>query len=191
MTRIALFGTSADPPTTGHQQILSWLSEHFDQVVVWASDNPFKSHQTPLKHREQMLQLLVEEISSNCHNINLHPELSSPKTLTTVQQARTIWPDAELTVAVGSDLVSQLSQWYRIEALLQQVKLLVVPRPHYPVDGQSLEQLRQMGGDVRVADLTAPAVSSTAYRQQKDPESVTARVEAYIHQQHLYAYQDA
>ncbi|MFN6300225.1 MAG: nicotinic acid mononucleotide adenylyltransferase, partial [Microcystis sp.] len=27
MLKIALFGTSADPPTAGHQAILKWLSE--------------------------------------------------------------------------------------------------------------------------------------------------------------------
>ena len=43
--RIALFGTSADPPTAGHQKILRWLSEGYDRVAVWAADNPFKCHQ--------------------------------------------------------------------------------------------------------------------------------------------------
>lgn len=32
---IALFGTSADPPTIGHQGILQWLSGRYDVVVVW------------------------------------------------------------------------------------------------------------------------------------------------------------
>jgi len=36
-----LFGASADPPTAGHQAILSWLSELLrDWVAVWAADNP-------------------------------------------------------------------------------------------------------------------------------------------------------
>jgi cytidyltransferase-like protein len=64
MKRIALFGTSADPPTSGHQAILNWLSQHYDLVAVWASDNPFKSHQTPLEHRSRMLRLLIEELNS-------------------------------------------------------------------------------------------------------------------------------
>ncbi|MGB3262812.1 MAG: adenylyltransferase/cytidyltransferase family protein, partial [Microcoleus sp.] len=55
MQKIALFGTSADPPTAGHKTILSWLSQHFDWVAVWASDNPFKSHSTSLEHRSAML----------------------------------------------------------------------------------------------------------------------------------------
>ncbi|MCS6815631.1 MAG: adenylyltransferase/cytidyltransferase family protein, partial [Cyanobacteria bacterium] len=55
MMDIALFGTSADPPTVGHQAILLWLLEHFDYVAVWAADNPFKSHQASLHHRLAML----------------------------------------------------------------------------------------------------------------------------------------
>ncbi|NET52841.1 MAG: nicotinic acid mononucleotide adenylyltransferase, partial [Merismopedia sp. SIO2A8] len=35
MTTLALFGTSADPPTAGHQQILRWLSYQYDHVIVW------------------------------------------------------------------------------------------------------------------------------------------------------------
>lgn len=45
---IALFGTSADPPTRGHGKILTWLAQHYDQVAVWAADNPFKQHQASL-----------------------------------------------------------------------------------------------------------------------------------------------
>jgi nicotinate-nucleotide adenylyltransferase len=63
MVNIALFGTSADPPTSAHQAILNWLSYHYDHVAVWASDNPFKTHQTPLEHRSTMLRLLIEDIS--------------------------------------------------------------------------------------------------------------------------------
>lgn len=42
MTQIALFGTSADPPTSGHQAILLWLSQRFDKVVVWPRIIPLK-----------------------------------------------------------------------------------------------------------------------------------------------------
>ena len=32
MVNIALFGTSADPPTSAHQAILNWLAAHYDHV---------------------------------------------------------------------------------------------------------------------------------------------------------------
>ncbi len=97
MTQIALFGTSADPPTAGHLQILFWLADHFHQVVVWASDNPFKSHQSDLHHRCAMLQMLVDEIQSSKLNIELYQQLSSRRTLETVNRARQYWPQAQFT----------------------------------------------------------------------------------------------
>ncbi|NJM46313.1 MAG: nicotinic acid mononucleotide adenylyltransferase, partial [Alkalinema sp. RU_4_3] len=43
MLKLALFGTSADPPTLGHLAIVNYLSAKYDRVAVWAADNPFKS----------------------------------------------------------------------------------------------------------------------------------------------------
>jgi nicotinate-nucleotide adenylyltransferase len=192
MINIALFGTSADPPTSAHQAILTWLSHHYDLVAVWASDNPFKSHQTPLEHRSTMLRLLIEEIEPPRRNISLYQSLSSPRTLETVEQARQYWgSQVDLTLVIGADLIGQMPRWYQIDQLLKQVQLLVVPRPGYEIDEAGLEELRKLAAKVAIADLLAPAVSSTAYRENGDKEAITPPVEDYIHKEQLYACQDA
>jgi nicotinate-nucleotide adenylyltransferase len=192
MINIALFGTSADPPTSAHQAILTWLSHHYDLVAVWASDNPFKSHQTPLEHRSTMLRLLIEEIELPRRNISLYQSLSSPRTLETVEQARQYWgSQVDLTLVIGADLIGQMPRWYQIDQLLKQVQLLVVPRPGYEIDEAGIEELRKLGAKVAIADLLAPAVSSTAYRENGDKEAITPPVEDYIHKEQLYACQDA
>ncbi len=189
--KIALFGTSADPPTAGHQAIIEWLSQHYDRVVVWSADNPFKSHQTPLEHRVAMLQLLIANINSPRHNISLEQQLSSLRTLETVEKAKQRWgEDTELTLVVGSDLLTQLPRWYKVADLLQQVQLLVVPRPGYPIERSQLQALENLGAKIAIASLTGPPVSSTAFRESKDPETLTPSVIDYIHQQHLYKCQD-
>lgn len=182
---IALFGTSADPPTAGHQAILSWLGQHFELVAVWASDNPFKAHQTTLAHRQEMLRLLIEETTQPNQNIALYPQLSDPKALTTVQRARQRWPGAELSFVVGSDLVPKLLQWYQIEALVSQVQLVVIPRPGYPLAHQDLQQLRLRGAGMAISDFMGPETSSTAYREGSSP-SLTPAVAAYIDHEGLY-----
>lgn len=192
MVHVALFGTSADPPTAGHQAILRWLARTFDQVAVWASDNPFKSHQTPLQHRAAMLQLLIDDIEPPCTNIHYYADLSHPRTLTTVEHARRRWSSAaEFTLVIGADLVSQLPRWYRIDELFEQVSLLVVPRPGYTLQPQDIEQLRRLGARVAIADLSVPNVSSSAYREGGDQAILTAPVEDYIHREQLYACQNA
>ncbi len=185
-----MFGTSADPPTAGHKTILSWLSQHFDLVAVWASDNPFKSHSTSIEHRSAMLLLIIQEINSPKHNLCLNPELSSSRTLETVEQARLQWPDAELTLVIGSDLVGQLPRWYKFEQLLKQVELLIVPRPGYPSEQLDLWQLRRSGAEVAIASLNAPNVSSTSYRETGDTEALTPTIEDYINREHLYPWHE-
>ncbi|PLZ89880.1 nicotinic acid mononucleotide adenylyltransferase [Fischerella thermalis CCMEE 5198] len=190
--KIALFGTSADPPTAGHQAIIKWLSHNYDRVVIWAADNPFKSHQTPLQHRVAMLHLLIDEIHAPQHNISLEQELSSFRTLETLDKAKQRWgTETEFTLVIGSDLLPQLPHWYRIEDLLHQVQLLVVPRPGYVIDQSSLQTVENLGAKIAIAQLHAPDVSSTAYRNSGDPEALTPPVIDYIHQQHLYKCQDA
>ncbi|WP_427161717.1 nicotinate-nucleotide adenylyltransferase [Aliinostoc sp. HNIBRCY26] len=192
MKTIALFGTSADPPTAGHQKILRWLSERYDWVAVWAADNPFKSHQTQLIHRAAMLRLLIADIEAPGQNIALEQELSSFRTLETLAKAKARWgEDTEFTLVIGSDLLQQLPRWYRIEELLQQVQLLIVPRPGYEIDQTSLETVQALGGKIAIASLTGLDISSTAYREHGKTEALIPPIAAYINQQHLYKCPDA
>lgn len=190
MTTIALFGTSADPPTSGHQTIITSLSQQFDKVIVWASDNPFKSHQTPLEKRSAMLLVLIDNIDSSKKNIFLDSELSSHHTIETVERAQKKWPDAKFNLVVGSDLVKQLPRWYKIKELLQQVGLLIVPRPGIQVQEVDLQQLIELGAELEITSLEVPNVSSSAYREQGDSTTITPPIKDYIYREQLYQWQD-
>ncbi|MEM7758385.1 MAG: nicotinate-nucleotide adenylyltransferase [Cyanobacteria bacterium P01_A01_bin.40] len=187
MKKIALFGTSADPPTVGHQTILCWLSQHYDRVVVWASDNPFKQHQTPLEYRSTMLHLAITDLEFSRHNISLHPELSDRYTLITVNKARAKWgQEVEFSLVIGSDILPQITSWYRIAELLTEVKVLIVPRLGYSIQPTDLASLAEIGGQFAIATLNAPKVSSSTYRLQQDQSFVTPAVRDYIYQNNLY-----
>lgn len=200
---IALFGTSGDPPTKGHQQILGWLGDRYDLCAVWVSNNPFKSHQTDLKHRVEMMRLLVAELNLTLgygldrsadrpdkfpdeFKVQLHPEISSPRSLVTVNHARQIWQNAEFTLVIGSDLVSQLPSWYKAEELLQQVKILVVMRVGYEIAEPSLQVLNEIGAKVAISDLVIPEISSSTFRKNGDLSGIIPSIQAYINLHNLY-----
>lgn len=186
---IALFGTSADPPSIGHQQILQWLDNHYDRVLVWVSDNPFKTHQASLSDRLKMMELTIAEIQ--VHTITIHPELSDPRTINTVEKARQIWQEANLTLVIGGDLVTQLPTWYRAQDLLNQVKLLVVPRQGVSIAQTDIDRLVNMGTEVTIApdSTSVPNVSSSDYRINGNSSVIIPTVAAYIQQESLYAWQ--
>ncbi len=188
VNKIALFGTSADPPTQGHRTILEWLSNHYDRVAVWAADNPLKTHQTPLKHRMKMLELMIASLQTPKDNVQLYPELSSPRSIETVERAeRILGNHPHFIFVIGSDLVSQIPRWYASEELLKRVNLLIVPRFGYSTTETDLQTLVKMGAIYEIAELNAPPVSSTAYRKNGKAEVVDASVKDYIQKQQLYS----
>ena len=185
--RIALFGMSADPPHRGHGRVLRWLARHFDHVAVWAADNPFKEHQCPLRDRQAMLKLMIHDLPVPPGRIALYEELSHRRSLVSAQQAREMWPQAELTLIVGADLVEQLPRWYQAAELFQLVNILVMPRPGYHSSEAALNAIRQQGGQVAIAEtLKTFEISSSYYRQTEDAKALPAAVRAYINQQNLY-----
>jgi nicotinate-nucleotide adenylyltransferase len=186
MIHVALFGTSADPPTVGHQAILEWLATRFDWVAVWAADNPFKSQQTLLHHRQAMLRMLVNGIADRSKNVKLCPHLSNARTLNSVKQAQLDWPDAQFTLVVGSDVLDSLPHWYRVAELFKAINLLIVPRPSVPITPQSLDTLSALGAQFQVATFAGPDVSSTEYRQTGRSQGVMPAIAQYIRDQNLY-----
>ncbi|RZM75719.1 nicotinate-nucleotide adenylyltransferase [Leptolyngbya iicbica LK] len=185
--QIALFGMSADPPHRGHGRVLRWLARHFDHVAVWAADNPYKQHQCPLRDRQAMLKLMIQDLPVPPGRIALYEELSHRHSLVSAQQARERWPQAELTLIVGADLVEQLPHWYKAAELFQLANILVMPRPGYRPSDQALAAIRQQGGQVAIAEtLKTFEVSSSYYRQTEDAQALPTAVRAYINQRNLY-----
>jgi nicotinate-nucleotide adenylyltransferase len=106
---IALFGTSADPPTEGHRVLLQGLLSLYPRVATWASDNPQKHHGAPLALRAELLGALVAALDDP--RLSLEQELSSPWAIETLERAARRWPGERLVFVVGSDLVAQIPRW--------------------------------------------------------------------------------
>ena len=137
-----------------------------------------------------MLQLLIQDLKRSRPNVQFYPELSQPRSIHTLTIAKYRWSNADFTFVIGSDLATQLLTWYQIDVLLQEVNLLVVPRPGYPLNETVLDVLRQRGAKMAIADLMGPDTSSTAYREHKDTDGLSPLIEDYIQREHLYECQD-
>jgi nicotinate-nucleotide adenylyltransferase len=186
--KIALFGTSADPPTAGHGEILRRLKEEYDIVGVWAADNPYKKHGSQLGQRMKMLELLVGEIEGAGEKIYLGSELSDRRSLTSVERAIEKWGEEnEYTLVIGADLVGQIKSWYRVRDLFKITKLLIVPRADYTIDPIQIKEIEKLGAKYEIATkIKAPRVSSSEYRNRGDLSILTDSVREYIEQAKLY-----
>ena len=184
MQRIALLGTSADPPTCGHQALLEGLLQLYPRVATWASDNPQKSHGAPLELRATLLQALVSQI--NDPRLEQHQELSHPFTIRTIDQATARWPDAELVFVVGSDLAVQIPSWKQSEQWLGRCRLAIAPRKGWPLTAEALEQLELLGAQIDLLALQVPASASSKLRQCPQKQEMPAAVWSLLLQHNLY-----
>jgi nicotinate-nucleotide adenylyltransferase len=186
--RIALFGTSADPPTTGHRALLEGLLQLYPKVVTWASDNPLKRHAAPLAARQALLEALVAAIGEP--RLQVVQELSSPWAVETLERARRLWPGCEPVFVVGSDLLPQMPRWRSAQELLEGLHVAVAPRRGWPLAASDLVRLERLGARVEVLSLEIPATASSAVRQRlaagPDPALLPDELWPVLLQHNLY-----
>lgn len=186
MTSIALLGTSADPPTCGHQALLEQLLDHHDRVVTWASDNPGKQHALPLEQRCCLLQTLVQAIGHP--RLSLVQELSSPWAITTLRRAEALWPDQQLSFVVGSDLADQILRWKDADQLLKHCRITIVPREGWPCPQDAIHQLQARAARVELLPLQIPGTASSQARRTADASQIPSALRPMLQKQGFYGF---
>ena len=185
---IALFGTSADPPTLGHEALLSELTKIFPKVITWASDNPDKKHQIPLLKRTQLLRILVKKISDP--RLEIVQELSSPRTIHTLQKAFQIWPEASFVFVIGSDLADQIPKWLNAKSILNKAKIAIAIRDGWPISDKQIEEIKKLGGEVELLPFHIPESSSSKFRDKPQEGLVPSEIVPTLIKENLYGLAD-
>ena len=181
---IALFGTSADPPTLGHEALLIELTKIFPKVITWASDNPDKKHHIPLLKRTQLLRMLVKKISHP--KLELVQELSSPRTIHTLKKAFQLWPEANFSFVIGSDLAMQVPKWLNAKSILNKATIAIAMRDGWPIGDQQLEEIKKLGGEIDLLPFNIPKSSSSQFRESPQKVLVPQELIPLLLEENLY-----
>ena len=185
---IALFGTSADPPTLGHEALLGELTNIFPKVITWASDNPDKKHQIPLLKRTQLLRILVKKISHP--KLELVQELSSPRTINTLKKAFQLWPEASFSFVIGSDLAVQVPKWLNAKSILNKATIAIAMRDGWPISDSQLEDIKNLGGEIDLLPFNIPESSSSKFRERPQEVLVPKELVPLLLEENLYGIAD-
>ena len=185
---IALFGTSADPPTLGHEALLGELIKIFPKVITWASDNPDKKHQIPLLKRSELLRILVKKISNP--KLELVQELSSPRTIHTLKKAFQLWPEASFSFVIGSDLAVQVPKWLNAKSILNKATIAIAMRDGWPISDNQLEDITNLGGEIDLLPFNIPESSSSKFRERPQEVLVPKELVPLLLEENLYGIAD-
>ncbi len=176
------------PPTLGHEALLSELTKIFPKVITWASDNPDKKHQIPLLKRTQLLRILVKKISHP--KLELVQELSSPRTIHTLNKAIQLWPEANFSFVIGSDLTVQVPKWLNAKSILNKATIAIAMRDGWPISDQQLEEIKHLGGKIDLLPFHIPKSSSSKFRKRPQEGLVPQELVPLLLEENLYGLAD-
>ncbi len=116
---VALFGTSADPPTIGHKKILEELSKIYDFTISYVSNNPNKNHKENISIRSHLLKTLIEDLDNP--KILFNQRLSSKWAVESIEKCKKMYEFNNLDFVIGSDLIKDIFSWKNFDKIIKEV----------------------------------------------------------------------
>ena len=159
---IALFGTSADPPTVGHKKILEELSEIYDLTISYVSNNPNKKHKENISIRSQLLKILIEDL----HNpkVLFNQLVSSKWAVESIKNCKKIYDLNTLDFVIGSDLIKEIFCWKNFDEIINEVSFFVIMREGYQIESNTLKMLEAYKVKFKISTIKIPNISSSKFR---------------------------
>lgn len=149
--RVLLYPGSFNPLHVGHIGLANFIieekSDRFDEL--WFMLTP----RSPFKQGEPMLSdsfraEWIREIIKDYHKVKLSlEELDLPEphyTYNTIRHLKEKYPKHKFTLLIGSDSLQDFEKWHRSAELLEEIDILVYPRPHHPLEAIKLAQSQKV-----------------------------------------------
>lgn len=165
--RIGIFGGTFNPPHLGHKHLAGEIKERagLDKIIIIPASVPPHKLSKDLAdgaHRMKMCELLFSEDFYEISDIELKRQGKS-YTVGTVAELKKLYPEDELFLIIGADMLMSFDKWYRYENILADVRLCVTVRDD----------------EVKTADLCAFA-KNVFKLDSKKKEIIIADVEPWI-----------
>ena len=159
---IALFGTSADPPTIGHKKILEELSKIYAFTISYVSNNPKKKHIEDISIRSHLLKTLIDDLDNP--KILFNQKISSQWAVESIKKCKEIYKFNNLDFVIGSDLIKDIFYWKNFDKIILEVSFFIILREGYPVESNTLKMLETNRVKFKISTIKTPNISSSKFR---------------------------
>ena len=181
---IALFGTSADPPTIGHKKILEELSKIYAFTISYVSDNPKKTHKEDILIRSHLLKTLIEDLDNP--KILFNQRVSSQWTVESIENCKKIYEFKNLDFVIGSDLIKDIFYWKSFDRIIKDASFFIIIREGYPVESNTLKMLETNKVKFRISTIKIPKISSSKFRLNFNYSNLPTSLIEIVKKNNLY-----
>ncbi len=190
--KLGIFGGTFDPIHSGHLILAEELKEELGlQKVIFVpcANPPHKenSHLSEAKDRLMMTRIAIQDNPAFIlSDLELKREGKS-YTIETINQFKELYPQSELYLLLGSDVLEELHLWKEPEKIFEQIKVVIAKRPGFDrIDPQNSYVKKSL-----VVPIDGLNISSSRIRERvKSGRSVRylvpSGVEEFIQAKNLY-----
>ena len=181
---IALFGTSADPPTIGHKKILEELSNIYTFTITYVSNNPKKKHIEDISIRSHLLKTLIEDLDNP--KILFNQSVSSQWAVESIKKCKEIYEFNNLDFVIGSDLIKDIFYWKNFDKIILEVSFFIILREGYPVESNTLKMLETYKVKFKISTIKIPETSSSNFRLNFNCSNLPSSLIDIVKRNNLY-----
>ena len=181
---IALFGTSADPPTIGHKKILEELSKIYAFTISYVSNNPKKKHIEDISIRSHLLKTLIEDLDNP--KILFNQSVSSQWAVESIKKCKEIYEFNNLDFVIGSDLIKDIFYWKNFDKIILEVSFFIILREGYPVESNTLKMLETYKVKFKISTIKTPNISSSKFRLNFNCSNLPSSLIDIVKKNNLY-----
>ena len=181
---IALFGTSADPPTIGHKKILEELSKIYAFTIGYVSNNPNKNHKEDISIRSHLLKTLIEDLDNP--KILFNQSVSSQWAVESIKKCKRIYELNNLDFVIGSDLIKDIFYWKNFDKIILEVSFFIILREGYPVESNTLKMLETYRVKFKISTIKTPNISSSKFRLNFNCSNLPSSLIDIVKRNNLY-----
>ena len=181
---IALFGTSADPPTIGHKKILEELSKIYSFTISYVSNNPKKKHIEDISIRSHLLKTLINDLDNP--KILFNQKISSQWAVESIKKCKEIYKFNNLDFVIGSDLIKDIFYWKNFDKIILEVSFFIILREGYPVESNTLKMLETYRVKFKISTIKTPNISSSNFRLNFNCSNLPSSLIDIVKKNNLY-----
>ena len=181
---IALFGTSADPPTIGHKKILEELSKIYAFTISYVSNNPKKEHIEDILIRSHLLKTLIDDLDNP--KILFNQKISSQWAVESIKKCKEIYKSNDLDFVIGSDLIKDIFYWKNFDKIILEVSFFIILREGYPVESNTLKMLETYKVKFKISTIKIPKISSSKFRSSFNYSNLPTSLIDIVKKNNLY-----
>jgi len=181
---IALFGTSADPPTIGHKKILEELSKIYAFTISYVSNNPQKKHIEDISIRSHLLKTLIDDLDNP--KILFNQKISSQWAVEAIKKCKEIYKFNDLDFVIGSDLIKDIFYWKNFDKIILEVSFFIILREGYPVESNTLKMLETYRVKFKISTIKTPNISSSKFRLNFNCSNLPSSLIDIVKKNNLY-----